>query len=426
MKTNLILASILAMATSNMTAQTPLSDYDMNCPLGWGVVDGTITGGEGGEEIVATTADELFAALDLRNPNDHSKRDVKVVVYVQGEIKVPEVKILHVQNKSIIGLPGARIYSDNKDKSKGGIIKFSEDCENIIIRNLTIEGPGSYDVDGGDALAFQGSQRIWVDHCDIHDGLDGNLDCTNGSDYIAITWTKFTYQKPPQSGGSGGANDHRFSNLWGSSDKNASKDTGKLKTTFANCWWGEGVMERCPRVRFGKVHLLNCYYSNVGNHYAIGYGYMCNIYAENCWFEDGVIATKDYTDAKHGYPDYNLQMTGCHNAADVKKDVGGGDYFVPSDYYEYTAYDVNLVPAIVGNAHTGAGANLMVEVGKGVTGYANGESAISPTRLHQGYIKKTDYITIDGKQLSTPHKGLNIIRNIYCDGTTRMSKVIVK
>jgi pectate lyase len=204
-------------------AQEPLSTYDLSKPFGWCMVDGTITGGEGGEEVLATTAEELFAALDKRNPDDRSKRDAKVIIYVKGDIAVSEIHILHVQNKTILGLPGSRIYSNNKDKSKGGIIKFSEDCENIIMRNLTFEGPGSYDVDGGDALALQGSQRIWIDHCDIRDGLDGNLDCTNGSNYVTITWTKFSYLKPPTAGGSGGANDHRFSNLWGSSDKNADK-----------------------------------------------------------------------------------------------------------------------------------------------------------------------------------------------------------
>jgi pectate lyase len=365
-----LLMCALACHACPVVAQEPLSEYDLNRPFGWCMVDGEITGGQGGQEIVATTAEELFAALDLRNPDDRSKRDVKAVIYVDGSIEVPEIHILHVQNKTIIGLPGARLYSNNTDKKNGGIMKFSEDCENIIIRNMIFEGPGSYDVDGGDALAFQGSQRIWIDHCDIHDGLDGNLDCTNGSDYITVSWTRFSYQKEPMAGGSGGANDHRFSNLWGSSDKKAATDQGRLNTTFANCWWAEGCMERCPRVRFGKVHVVNCYYSNAGNHYAIGYGYNSNIYAEKCWFDDNVVPTKDYTDAKHGYADYNFQMTGCHNADDVCASVGNGTFYHPSDYYDYEAFDVELVPEVVGNVQTGAGANLMVEVGRGVTGYA--------------------------------------------------------
>ena len=141
-----LLSSILA-CYANITYAQPLSEYDLNRPFGWCMVNGSVTGGEGGQEIVATTADEFFAALDLRDPNDRSKRNVKAVIYVQGSIEVSEIHILHVQNKTIIGLPGARLYSTNTDKKNGGILKFSEDCENIIIRNLIFEGPGSYDVD---------------------------------------------------------------------------------------------------------------------------------------------------------------------------------------------------------------------------------------------------------------------------------------
>lgn len=95
-------------------------------------------------------------------------------------------------------------------------------------------------------------------------------------------------------------------------------------------------MERCPRVRFGKVHVVNCYYTNVGNHYSLGYGYKSNIYAENCWFADGVVVSKDYTTPKKGYGDYNLQIVNCHNTADVKQNVGEIEYFTPSNYYQYS------------------------------------------------------------------------------------------
>ena len=77
--------------------------------------------------------------------------------------------------------------------------------------------------------------------------------------------TKLSHSHAPQEGGSGGADDHRFCNTWGSSDK-ATESEGHLNTTFANCWWDEGCMERCPRVRFGKVHIVNCYYTNTGCH----------------------------------------------------------------------------------------------------------------------------------------------------------------
>ena len=81
---------------------------------------------------------------------------------------------------------------------------------------------------------------------------------------------------------------------------------------------------------------------------------------------------------KKGYGDYNLQIVNCHNTADVKQNVGEIEYFTPSNYYQYSPYDTDLVPTVVGNEKTGAGANLMVEVGKGVTGYADGSVVPEP------------------------------------------------
>jgi pectate lyase len=353
-------------------AQEPLSTYDLNRPIGWGAIEGsTVTGGAGGAEVVVTTEEELDAAINTKDPTT-KLRDVPLIIYVKGEIEFKAMHTWHVKNKSILGLPGSRIYSNDRTKKNSGIMKFSGsngDCENIILRNLRIQGAGAYDVDGDDALLFQGVDRVWVDHCDIGDGVDSSLDCNHESDHVCITWCRFRYLIEPLAGGSGGADDHRFCNTWGSSDKDTSSE-GHLNTTFANCWWGEGVMERAPRVRFGKVHIVNCLYTSVGNHYSIGYGYKSNIYAERCWFADGVVPTKDYTEPKKGYADYNLQIVDCHNQPDLKQQVGSTDYFEPSAFYSYAGYDLSLVPSVVGNEQTGAGATLMVEVGKGVTGYA--------------------------------------------------------
>ena len=355
------------------------------------------------------------------------ERDVPMIIYVKGEIEFKQMHTWHVKNKTILGLPGAKVFSKVRTKKNSGILKFSSgsgaESENIIIRNLKIQGAGAYDVDGDDALLFQGVKRVWVDHCEIGDGVDSSFDCNHESDYVCVTWCHFIYRIDPLGGGSGGADDHRFCNTWGSSDQ-ATESVGHLNTTFANCWWDEGCMERCPRVRFGKVHIVNCYYTNTGNHYSIGYGYKSNIYAEKCWFADGVVAAKDYTDANHGYSDYNLQIYNCHGQDDVKQDVGGAAYFTPSDYYSYEGFDVELVPAVVGNEKTGAGANLMVEVGQGVTGYADGsDTSIRQTTTQAHATSQAEYYSLSGIRLHGLQQGLNIVLQPMSDGTVKRVKV---
>jgi len=416
--------------SSFSAAQTPLSEYDLNRPFGWGAQPGfEVTGGEGGEEVVVTTEAELEAAMTTKDPVT-KERDVPLIIYVKGEIEFKSMHTWHVKNKTVLGLPGSRIYSKDRTKKNSGIMKFTSgsgaDSENIILRNLTIQGGGAYDVDGDDALLFQGVKRIWVDHCTIGDGVDSSFDCNHESDYVCVTWCHFIYRIPPLGGGSGGSDDHRYCNTWGSSDK-ATESIGHLNTTFANCWWDEGCMERCPRIRFGKVHVVNCYYTNTDNNYSIGYGYLSNIYAEKCWFANGVIVDKDYTDAKHGYPDYNYQLVGSKQGgsalADKKQDVGGAEYFNPDKYYSYEGFDVDLVPSVVGNEQTGAGANLMVEVGKGVTGYANGGVSTGIKHFDFTTTHSADYYSLSGMRQSGLQHGINIVRQQMSDGTVKVMKV---
>lgn len=426
----LIALSFILYPWAVSVAQTPLSTYDLNRPFGWGTQPGfEVTGGAGGTEVVVTTEAEFEAAITTKDPVT-KERDVPMIIYVKGEIEFKSMHTWHVKNKTILGLPGSRIYSKDRTKKNSGIMKFSSgsgaDSENIILRNLTIQGAGAYDTDGDDALLFQGVKRIWVDHCTIGDGVDSSFDCNHESDYVCVTWCHFIYRIPPLAGGSGGADDHRFCNTWGASDK-ATESIGHLNTTFANCWWDEGCMERCPRVRFGKVHVVNCYYTNTGNHYSIGYGYQSNIYAEKCWFANGVVIDKDYTDAKHGYPDYNYQLVGCQqggsSVADKKQDVGGANYFDPDDYYTYEGFDVNLVPSVVGNENTGAGANLMVEVGKGVTGYVNGGGTTINQHFDASRPHSADYYSLSGVQQKGLRHGLNIVRQQMSDGSVKTIKI---
>lgn len=425
-KVTITVAAAIAVSLSLSAQTTPLSPYDLNAPFGWGGMPGfEVTGGAGGEEVVVRTADEFDAAMNMRNPVTR-ERDVPLIVYVDGEIEFTTMHSYHTKNKTILGLPGAKIFSRDRTKKNSGVLKFTSsngDSENIIIRNLTIQGAGAYDVDGDDALLFQGVDRVWVDHCDIGDGVDSSLDCNHESDHVCISWCHFQYKIPPMGGGSGGADDHRFCNTWGSSDTDTSSH-GHLNTTFANCWWDEGCMERCPRVRFGKVHVLNCYYTNVGNHYSIGYGYMANIYAENCWFANGVTVDKDYTTPKKGFSEYNLQIVNSHNSPDKHERVGDIDYFTPSDYYQYPVYSTELVPEIVSNPATGAGPNLMVEVGKGVTGYANADVSSVNRVSTDAHVVATTYYTPAGIAIDRPQSGLTIAVERLSDGSTRSIKLV--
>jgi len=401
---------LVSAACAFIIAHAQSNNYDQDKPLGWATVDGSTTGGEGGTEVTVTTLNELKTQLS---------GTTKRIIYVSGNIEFSGyLEANGVQNKTVYGLQGAT-FSNPKHTatvSQTGILLL-KNCKNIIIRNITFKAAGAYDIDGNDNLTLQNSQYIWVDHCDFQDGVDGNFDCNNGSDNICVSWCRFRYLINPWSGGSGGSNDHRFTNLWGGSDNNASKDQGKLRTTFVCCWWDEGCKERMPRIRFGQVHILNCLYSSSIANYCVGAGYRCNAYVEKSAFtSDKTKKTpwKNYA-TKSGYTDYNITLTNCLGASDVQQCSGSIDYFIPSNYYTLEGFDVNLVESVVGNESTGAGATLPNPGSAGLHGVTNNNAKIISTH----------YYTLDGKNMiQHPINAPYIQVTSFSDGSTLTKKII--
>lgn len=404
-KLTLCALMLLAVGTA---AKAQMSAHDYNSPVGWGTVGGTITGGNDEGAIKVTTMSELKTAL---------VGTYKHTIYIEGEIDITGlVSMENVQNKTIYGLPGSALVNSihSTDVKKSGILSF-KNSKNIIIRNVTFKSAGAFDIDGNDNLNLTNCSYVWVDHCDFQDGVDGNFDCNNGSDHISISWCRFRYLKEPWEGGSGGSDDHRYSNLWGGSDSETASE-GKLRTTFYSCWWDEGCRERMPRIRFGQVHLLNCLYSSSLTNYCIGTGYKCNAYVEKCVFDDVKNPWKNYATSGK-YTDYNITLTGNIGAEDEQKRSGSIEYFIPSDHYQLEGYDASLVKDEV-KAY--AGATLNVEYGQGVTtAIANPGAAAAETL-------SVTYLSPSGMQLSQPQKGLNIVVRKMADGTVATSKVMIK
>ena len=320
------------------------SPYDSLKPIGFGE---KTTGGNNQNVSVATTAEQLAAAVSGINP---------ATVYVQGNITL-DTMLSVGSNKSIIGLPGTVISNLNQNDNAG--IFLLKGSDNVIIRNLTLCGPGAYDIDANysDNICLVGAKNVWVDHCDIQDGIDGNFDIVEGSDHICVSWTRFRYLLEPLAGGSGGSNDHRNCNLIGNSNNTADLDEGHLNCTFICCWWDEGCVERCPRVRFGNVHVVNCLYNGNDYNYCVGYGVYSNIYVEKCAFISEIArnnALKDYS----GDKDFNVKVVDCLGVDNSELSRGNCIQFVPT--YDYSTFDANVVDSILRKSDYGAGATLKI------------------------------------------------------------------
>jgi pectate lyase len=236
--------------------------------------NGTTGGGNATPQVV-TTVDAFKAAVS---------GTAKGVVYLNAVL--PPASVAIGSNKTIVGVCGAEFH---------GHLGFSHSA-NVIVRNLKIVGYGVGDCSkdpafdasvgcssGADAVSISSaSHHVWVDHCDISDGTDGNLDINAGSDFITISWTKFHYTPRTDNVGddSTGAAGHRFSNLIGSGD-DVPEDVGHLNVTWHHNWWADNVNQRMPRTRRGKIHVVNNLFTSGGNSYCTNAGFETHLLVEN-------------------------------------------------------------------------------------------------------------------------------------------------
>lgn len=307
-------------------AEPPVFDA---APIGWAAVaDGAqpgTTGGDGGEVVTVTTTAEFAEQVKVDGPR---------VVLVDGVIG-ENTRISIKSNLTIIGLPGAEFH---------GGLKLSG-AVNVIVRNLKIVGNNCSDSPsdcsaGADALGIgDGAHHIWIDHCDISDGSDGNLDVNGGADFVTISWTKFWYSGHRPGG-------HQFSNLVGSSDDEPG-DVGHLRVTYHHDWWADNVHERMPRVRYGQVHVFNSLYTARGNSYCVGLGVFANILTEsNVFYEvSNPIESSSYSNDQSIVVSHdNLYV----QSAGSNQDRGTDVFTPPYDYSLGSVVDVQA--AIEGGA----------------------------------------------------------------------------
>ena len=241
-------------------------------PVGFASIGTGTTGGTGGTTVVVTTIADLktyassTAAYIIYLQGTVGTNDAGTVDTAGGSMSVVTVK----GNKTIFGLPGSKLLGRMLIKS----------VSNVIIRNMTIQGPGAVDVDGQDAMTIQASTNVWIDHCDISDGQDGNLDMVNLSNNLTISWTKFHYTSLSRTTkGADGLLPHKYSSLI--CGTTATSNTDFYQITMQYNWWADGVTERMPRVRYGKVDVVNNLVTTTGNNYAVRAGLNASILVES-------------------------------------------------------------------------------------------------------------------------------------------------
>jgi pectate lyase len=324
MKNALLICMVLFVQTSY--AQNACSSF------GWVNYDGqsqkgAVTGGGNATPIKVTTFSELKSALESSGAK---------VIWVMNDVgngyKGKSGDVLNVKSdKTVVGFkPGITVKCSWQIKG----------ASNVIVKNLICRGPGNSNSEQNwDAVNIENSKRIWFDHCTVMEGEDGNFDVVKGSDNVTVTWCKFYYV-------TGGG--HNLSNLVGSSD-NEPQSHGKLNITYAYCWW-DNVNSRTPRTRYGKIHVLNCYYNKCGQ--GPHSGFMSNIRMEGCFLESNVSSPTGQTSPGAGS---GIFVIDCNRGSTIKT---GNIQTVFTPPYTYNKWPNGEVKGKVTNPNCGAGPTL--------------------------------------------------------------------
>ena len=352
MKRFILLCALCAITVS-------LSAFNYCAEQSWGYAGTTVTGGGSATPTLVKSVSELKSALN--------KGKNKVIIITQNLTFTSMLSVQDGSNVTLMALPGVKLTSEKQDATNSGIL-YVKRFSNLIIRNITFVGPGAYDCDGNDLLCFENVTKAWVDHCDFQDGCDGNFDNKGGTDNITVSWCRFHYLKAPKAGGSGGADDHRFTNLLGSSSSDKPSD-GTYNFTWAYCWWDEGCKERMVRCRNCELHFLNCYWNSSVANYYVG--------PENakCYFEGCTFAGKANS-AKNIFKSY-----GGTNACKFVNCVGNlpsnsGSVNAPS--YAYDKLSATDAKNYVTNSSCGAGATLTINTKGEIGSSCDGGSTPTP------------------------------------------------
>ncbi|KAI6784989.1 pectate lyase A-like protein [Emericellopsis cladophorae] len=234
-------AVLLNAALVSLSAASPLSGSAATLGLAsWNLEGyakdnpiGPTTGGEGGDTVYVSNAQDLLEAV---------KGDEPRTVYVKGEISLPE-RLRPGRNKSLLGV-GWNAHIKQSGITINGV-------DNIIVRNLKISK--ILDADG---ISINNSTRVWIDHNELYsefsaeigpDTYDGQIDISRASDWITISWNYL--------------HDHWKSSLVGNSDSLRDVDFGTLHITYHHNYW-RNCGTRGPAGRFGHQHIYNNLYED--------------------------------------------------------------------------------------------------------------------------------------------------------------------
>ncbi|KAH7290511.1 hypothetical protein KP509_30G051200 [Ceratopteris richardii] len=250
-----------------------------DCAIGYG---SDAQGGKGGEIYVVTDPSD--------NPVDPSPGTLRY-----GVVQMQPLWIIFERDMSITLENELIVNSFKTIDGRGARVEISngpcitiQDTQHIIIHGLIIhhctlgksglvmsstEHVGERTGSDGDAIAIFGGSHIWIDHNYLAECADGLIDAIHTSTFITISNNFFT--------------NHDKVMLLGHSD--GYPEDKDMRVTVVYNHFGPGLVQRMPRCRYGRFHVVNNRYTK-WEMYAIGASANPTILSQGNYF----LASDDY------------------------------------------------------------------------------------------------------------------------------------
>lgn len=250
----------------------------------------------------------------------------------------PDGRIYVTDNKTIVGSYGSHVTYNVALCTKSGSGKGN----NIIIRNLEMQH--DKDSNGNDNIIvyFGAGQNLWVDHVTFVGHADYNkassgqpdydkfLACCYDADYCTISDSSFGL--------------HEYGLILGYPDDTADvqkKYDGYPRMTISGNKFYQTLTRGPGLMRWGYFHSFNNYVNTFSMAYTVHSG--CDIYAENCVYENGGNVICDWNQITYAgaYAESGSKFSNCSRTKQGEGTSGNPSYskastWRPNSHYSYT------------------------------------------------------------------------------------------
>lgn len=298
---------------------------------------------------------EVVEAADFATLAKYAQDDTPYTIVITGDMKVtnlkldsqnhyycPDGRIYVHSNKTIIGSYGRHTlynvqFCTSSNKGKG---------DNLILKNMDLQHDSNSNGNDSIVVYFGSGENLWVDHCTFTGHNDYNKAASGQPDYDKFLACCYDADYCTVSDNSFGL--HEYGLILGYPD-----DTADVKSKYDNYPCMSLVSNKFDKtltrgpglMRWGYFHSLCNYVNQFSMAYTVHSG--CDIYAENCVYENGgnVICDWNSITFPGAYAESGSKFSNCQRTKQGEGTASNPSYSIASNFRPAGNYAYKTISA---------------------------------------------------------------------------------